>query len=124
MAQEITVRDLEELFSEAEKLREEWAKAVNQLAQDIENTRLLLEIRDPELLQALEEYHIREYIYLAPDAIEEQPDRIRRISRAFDSNCQDGRGFAKFGDYSAAVSRLRNFMQEDLKLTAEEILAS
>jgi hypothetical protein len=116
-------------------LYDEWQSAILRLAVAIQRLRVMLEILDPDLLAALEEYHSSEGFFPSPEAFQasrEEGNMVVVLAGKLEGEGLKSRRKRQREDsddlkadddaFKAVIAPLRKFMRDKLKLTAEELI--
>ena len=106
---------------------EEWWRAIVRLGTSVDRLTTVLEIHEPELLEALKDYSARETLEFAYSSHQSKDEYRNEPAQRVPNNLVIAdiisRDLYEKGgvDYDEAVAQLKVFMRDTLKLTPEEI---
>jgi hypothetical protein len=107
---------------------EEWWQAIVVLGASVDKLTAVLEIHEPELLEALKDYSVRETLDFAYSSHQSKDEYRRELTQRVPNNLMIAdiisRDLYEKGgvDYDEAIAQLKKVMREKLKLTPEEIV--
>jgi hypothetical protein len=120
----------EKFWRSVEAAGKEWLRAIIVVARALDGLRVVLDVREPELLTKLDSYIDGESLAFYAARGEQTP--IAYIAGAIGrslpgSSVADPEAFTALqerdrADFESAISKLRDFMRNDLRLSGEELL--